>query len=57
MRKKKKKKNGVSWLKRLNTKLDMMDAQMDFKLYPMIITASCFILIVLIIILCIMIYG
>lgn len=57
MRKKKKKKNGVSWLRRLNTKLDMMDAQMDFKLYPMIITISCFILIVLIAILCIMIYG
>lgn len=54
---KKKKKSKVSWLRRLFTKLDMMDAQMDFKLYPMIIAGTSFILVILIAILCIMIYG
>lgn len=57
MSKKRKKENTISWLRRLSTKLDMMDAQMDFKLYPMIIAGTSFILVILIAILCIMIYG
>ena len=57
MKKKKKDKFKVSWLRRLNTKLDMLDAQMGFKLYPAILAACSFALIILIALLCMLIYG